>query len=163
MTKNSFLIAAIIGLLLVGGGGFAFYTMKMNSSNFRGIAFPVKPVKDDVRKEWAKGFKEVLSQEDVLQAIVDETDYASKVEVSPDEAVSHLKKAIKVRIKSSNDTIEIGLMGKRKYDKAIQEVAPVVYEKGVAAMVSSVANFRDYEENLRKVRAEAEAEKQGSE
>ena len=42
MNKKTFLVTAILGLILVGGSGFGFYTWKMNANSFKGIAIPLK-------------------------------------------------------------------------------------------------------------------------
>ena len=81
MTKKLFFITALIGLILVGGLGFGYYTMKMNANSFKGIALPVKGLDDELSKKWEEAFESALKDEDLLKVIVDETNYAAELDV----------------------------------------------------------------------------------
>lgn len=153
MTKKLFFITALIGLILVGGAGFGYYTMKMNANSFKGIALPVKGLDDEQCKKWEKTFESVLEDEDLLKVIVDESDYAAKLDLPADEAVAHLKDAIRVRFVKRKDSIEIGLVGKRKQDDALVEISNVIYRKSQEAVVEEDLTFEEY---LRFLRQQAE-------
>ncbi len=144
MNSKKLAIFAIIGLLIVGGAGFGYYTMKMNAPSFKGIAIPVKGVEDELVEKWVKGFQSVLERDDVLQAIVDKTEYAAKLEVPAGEAVEHLRKAIKVDHKKRLKAINIGLMGKRKQDEQLAKIGEEIYraaEKEVAIIEPTFLEF----------------------
>lgn len=144
MNSKKLAILAIVGLLIIGGAGFGYYTMKMNAPSFKGIAIPVKGVEEDMAKKWVEAFQAVLEREEVLQSIVDTTEYAAKLEVAEGEAANHLKEAIKVRYKRRNNTIEIGLVGKRKQDEALAKIGTEIYrasEKEVAMLEPTFLQF----------------------
>ena len=150
MNKKTFLVTAIVGFLFVGGVGFALYTMKMNANSFKGMAIPVhQSLPPELSKSWESAFQEVLSDEAILQEIVDETQYAEKLGVPPEEAVSHLKEAIKVRFVKGKNSIEIGLVGKRKQDDDLIKIGKILYERGVENVVKKAPSFRKYLDKMR--------------
>ena len=157
MNKKTFLVTAIIGFLFVGGVGFGFYTMKMNANSFRGIAIPVKGLPPELCEKWESAFQEVLSEEAVLQEIVDETDYAEKLGVPSEEAVSHLKEAIKVRFVKRNNWIEIGLVGKRKQNEDLMKIAELLHERGAENVVKKSPSFQQYLDLISKQRADTQS------
>jgi hypothetical protein len=135
MSSKKLAILAILGLLVIGGAGFGYYTMKMNEPSFKGVAIPVKGVEDETVDKWVEGFQTVLARDEVLQAIVDKTDYSAKLEIPTGEAVDHLQNAIKVEHKKRSNMIAIGLMGKRKQDEYLVKIGEEIYraaEKEVA-------------------------------
>ena len=143
MNKKTFLITALIGLILVGGVGFGYWTMRMNANVFIGIAIPVKGLDEEVCKKWEKAFEEALADEDLLQVIVEESDYASTLDVSAGEAVADLKGAIRVRYRRSG-SLEVGFLCKKKYFDAMGGVAGVVYEIAQKAVASKEPTFKEY-------------------
>jgi hypothetical protein len=150
MNKKTFLVTAIVGFLFVGGVGFALYTMKMNANSFKGMAIPVhQSLPPELSKSWESAFQEVLSDEAILQEIVDETQYAEKLGVPSEEAVSHLKEAIKVRFVKGKNSIEIGLVGKRKQDDDLIKIGKILYERGVENVVRKAPSFRKYLDKMR--------------
>jgi hypothetical protein len=150
MNKKTFLVTAIVGFLFVGGVGFALYTMKMNANSFKGMAIPVhQSLPPELSKSWESAFQEVLSDEAILQEIVDETQYAEKLGVPSEEAVSHLKEAIKVRFVKGKNSIEIGLVGKRKQDDDLIKIGKILYERGVENVVKKAPSFRKYLDKMR--------------
>ena len=150
MNKKTFLVTAIVGFLFVGGVGFALYTMKMNANSFKGMAIPVhQSLPPELSKSWESAFQEVLSDEAILQEIVDETQYAEKLGVPSEEAVSHLKKAIKVRFVKGKNSIEIELVGKRKQDDDLIKIGKILYERGVENVVKKAPSFRKYLDKMR--------------
>ncbi|MGB2454409.1 MAG: hypothetical protein ACPIG7_07440 [Akkermansiaceae bacterium] len=144
MNKKTFLVTAIIGFLFVGGVAFGFYTMKMNANSFRGIAIPVKGLPPELCEKWESAFQEVLSEEAVLQEIVDETDYSEKLDVQAEEAVTHLKDAIKVRFVKRKDSIEIGLVGKRKQNEDLTKIAEYLYRRSTEDVAKKEPSFLQY-------------------
>lgn len=150
MNKKTFLVTAIVGFLFVGGVGFALYTMKMNANSFKGMAIHVhQSLPPELSKSWESAFQEVLSDEAILQEIVDETQYAEKLGVPSEEAVSHLKEAIKVRFVKGKNSIEIGLVGKRKQDDDLIKIGKILYERGVENVVRKAPSFRKYLDKMR--------------
>ena len=150
MNKKTFLVTAIVGFLFVGGVGFALYTMKMNANSFKGMAIPVKGLQTELCEDWEAAFQEVLSNEAILQEIADETQYAQKLGVPSEEAVSHLKEAIKVRFVKGKNSIEIGLVGKRKQNKDLMKIAKLLYERGVENVVKKSPSFQQYRDLVNK-------------
>jgi len=148
MNKKTFLVTAILGLILVGGSVFGFITWKMNANSFKGIAIPLKglngELKDKLGDRWESAFQKVLSDEEVLKEIAEETEYAAKLGVPSDEAVSHLKEAIKVRFVKRKDSIEIGLVGKRKQNEDLTKIAEFIYMRAVKDVVEDEPSFRQY-------------------
>ena len=150
MNKKTFLVTAIVGFLFVGGVGFALYTMKMNANSFKGMAISFhQSLPLELSKSWESAFQEVLSDEAILQEIVDETQYAEKLGVPSEEAVSHLKEAIKVRFVKGKNSIEIGLVGKRKQDDDLIKIGKILYERGVENVVKKAPSFRKYLDKMR--------------
>ena len=152
MNKRSFLISALVGLLLLGGAGFAYYTMKMNAPAFRGRAIPVKGLPDDLVKSWETAFQEALQNEEVLGAIVEESGYAEKLKIPAEEAVAHLKEAARVRLKNAKGTIEVGLVGKRKNDEALKGIALVLYEEAEKEVLEIAPSYQEYLDEVSKKR-----------
>ena len=124
--------------------------MKMNANSFKGMAIPVhQSLPPELSKSWESAFQEVLSDEAILQEIVDETQYAEKLGVPSEEAVSHLKEAIKVRFVKGKNSIEIGLVGKRKQDDDLIKIGKILYERGVENVVKKAPSFRKYLDKMR--------------
>ena len=144
MTKRAVLIVAVLGLLVLGGGYFGWKLYSGGQPAFRGRAIPVKGLPEELVESWEESFTKALDDEKVLQLIVDESDYASKLEVSADGAVDHLRKAVRVRVKNSSKTIEIGLVGKRKEDEDLKGIAKVLYEKAEKKVLEASPSFQDY-------------------
>ena len=157
MNKKTFLVTAIVGLLFVGGVGFAYYTMRMNANSFKAIAIPVNGVPIELCESWESAFQKALSDEVILQEIADETEYAEKLGVPPEEAVSHLKEAIKVRFVKRNNWIEIGLVGKRKQNEDLMKIAELLHERGVENVVKKAPSFQQYLDEISKQRAAAQS------
>ena len=161
MNKKTFLVTAILGLILVGGAGFGFYSWKMNANSFKGISVPVNGLREDLKDElsqkWEAAFQEVLSDEVVLKEIVEETEYAAKMGVPSDEAVSHLKDAVKVRYRKRKDAIEVGLVGKRKQDDDLAKIADFIYKRAAKEVVLKEPSFQQYLDLAGKAREEAKA------
>ena len=155
MNKKVLLITAFIGLLLLGGAGFGIYMMKMNENSFKGTALPVAKDNDEMTERWVESFKKVLQDESVLKSIVEDTDYATKLDVSPDEAVEHLKEAIKVRYVRRSDQIHIGLTGKRKQNDDLEDIALKIFEKSKDEVAFDDPSFRTYLERLEEAREKA--------
>ncbi len=144
MNKKTFLVTAIVGFLFAGGVGFAIYTMKESEDSFKGIAFPVNGVPIEYCESWESAFQKALSDEAILQEIADETEYAEKLGVPSEEAVSHLKEAIKVRFVKRNNRIEIGLMGKKKQNEDLVKMAKLLYETAVRNVVKTEPTLQRY-------------------
>ena len=159
MNKKTFLVTAIIGFLFVGGVGFGYYTLKMNANSFKAIAIPVKGLPTELCEGWEAAFQEVLSNEAILQEIADETQYAEKLGVPSEEAVSHLKEAIKVRFVKRNNWIEIGLVGKRKQNEDLMKIAELLHERGAENVVKKTPSFQQYLDELNKQKAKGKKEK----
>jgi hypothetical protein len=158
MNKKTFLVTAIVGLLFVGGVGFAYYTMKMNANSYKAIAIPIhQSLAPELYESWESAFEEVLSDEAILQEIADETQYAEKLGVPAEEAVSHLKEAIKVRFVKRNNWIEIGLVGKRKQNEDLMKIAELLHERGVENVVKKAPSFQQYLDEISKQRAAAQS------
>ncbi|MDB4675984.1 toxin-antitoxin system YwqK family antitoxin, partial [Akkermansiaceae bacterium] len=134
----------------LGGVGFAYYTMKMNEDSFKAIAIPVEGLPTELCEDWEAAFQEVLSNEAILQEIADETQYAEKLGVPSEEAVSHLKEAIKVRFVKRNNWIEIGLVGKRKQNEDLMKIAELLHERGAENVVKKTPSFQQYLDELNK-------------
>ena len=144
MNKKTFLVTAIIGFLFVGGVGFGYYTLKMNANSFKAIAIPVKGLPTELCEDWEVAFQEVLSNEAILQEIADETKYAEKLGVPSEEAVSHLKDAINVRFVKRKDSIEIGLVGKRKQNEDLTKIAEYLYRRSTEDVAKKEPSFLQY-------------------
>jgi len=138
MNGKKLAILTIIGLLVLGGAGFGYYTMKMNAESFRGIEVSVKGVEDEEVESWVSAFSSALKGEDVLKAIAEKSDYANTVGISEGEAVQHLREAIKVKRSMPRRTIQIGLNGKRKQNTQLDEISRVIL--GLAAPVVATQN-----------------------
>ncbi|MDA7521915.1 toxin-antitoxin system YwqK family antitoxin [Akkermansiaceae bacterium] len=143
----------------LGGVGFAYYTMKMNEDSFKAIAIPVEGLPTELCEDWEAAFHEVLSNEAILQEIADETQYAEKLGVPSEEAVSHLKEAIKVRFVKRNNWIEIGLVGKRKQNEDLMKIAELLHERGAENVVKKTPSFQQYLDELNKQKAKGKKEK----
>lgn len=138
------LISAIVGLVVMGGAVFGWMWYSGNQSAFRGRAISVELVSDIYAEDWEKAFKAALNKDEVLQEIIAESDYASLLEISDGEALAHLRKATVVRHKNSNNTIEVGLIGKRKQDEALKTISMVLYERAEKEVIYTTPSFQDY-------------------
>lgn len=158
MNKRTLLIAALVGLLIVGGAGYAYYAMKMNAPAFRGRAIPVKTLDEELVTQWTEAFEKALQNEDVLQEIVEESGYGSLLDVPDGEAVDHLKEAVRVRFRSRNDSIEVGLVGKRKDDEKLKDIALILYQKAEAKTVEIAPSFQAYLDAVAEARERAQSQ-----
>ena len=143
----------------LGGVGFAYYTMRMNANSFKAIAIPVKGLPTELCEDWEAAFQEVLSNEAILQEIADETQYAQKLGVPSEEAVSHLKEAIKVRFVKHNNWIEIGLVGKKRQNEDLLKIAELLHETAVENVVKKAPSFQQYLDELSKQKAKGKKDK----
>ena len=157
MNKKTFLVTAIIGFLFVGGVGFGLYTFKMNEDSFRAMAIPVNGLPIELCENWESAFQKALSDEAILQDIVDETEYAEKLGVPPEEAVSHLKKAIKVEFVKRNNWIQIGLMGKRRQNEDLEKIAELLHETAIKNYLNIEPSYQPYFDALKKQQAAAKS------
>ena len=159
MNKKTFLVTAIIGFLFVGGVGFGLYTWKENAPSIRAIAIPVNGLPTELCEGWEAAFQEVLSDEAILQDIADETEYAEKLGVPPEEAVSHLKKAIKVEFVKRKNWIQIGLWGKKRQNDDLLKIAELLHETAVENVVKKAPSFQQYLDELNKQKAKVKKDK----
>ncbi|MGB0327565.1 MAG: hypothetical protein ACPGJR_08515 [Akkermansiaceae bacterium] len=144
MKKRVMLISAIVGLVVMGGAVFGWMWYSGNQSAFRGRAIPVKGLPEAMVKSWRDAFKDALNNDEVLEEIIAKSDYASSLEISGGEALENLRKAAVVRLKNSNDTIEIGLIGKRKQDDALKTISRILYERAEKEVIHTTPSFQDY-------------------
>lgn len=144
MNKRMMLISAIVGLVVMGGAVFGWMWYSGNQSAFRGRAIPVEGLPEPMVKSWRDAFKDALNNDEVLQEIIAKSDYASSLGISEGEALENLRKAAVVRLKNSNDTIEIGLIGKRKQDDALKTISRVLYERAEKEVIHTTPSFQDY-------------------
>ncbi len=157
MNKKTFLVTAIIGFLFVGGVGFGYYTLKMNANSFKAIAIPINGLPTELCENWEAAFQEVLSDEAILQDIANETEYAEKLGVPPEEAVSHLKKAIKVEFVKRKNWIQIGLWGKKRQNDDLLKIAELLHETAVENIVKIEPSFQQYLDAIKKQQAAAKS------
>lgn len=157
MNKKTFLVTAIIGFLFVGGVGFGLYTWKENAPSIRAIAIPVNGLPIELCESWESAFQKALSDEAILQEIADETEYAEKLGVPPEEAVSHLKKAIKVEFVKRKNWIEIGLWGKKRQNEDLEKIAELLHETAVENIVKIEPSFQQYLDAIKKQQAAAKS------
>jgi hypothetical protein len=157
MNKKTFLVTAIIGFLFVGGVGFGLYTWKENAPSIRAIAIPVNGLPIELCESWESAFQKALSDEAILQEIVDETEYAEKLGVPPEEAVSHLKKAIKVEFVKRKNWIQIGLWGKKRQNEDLEKIAELLHETAVENIVKIEPSFQQYLDAIKKQQAAAKS------
>ena len=157
MNKKTFLVTAIIGFLFVGGVGFGYYTLKMNANSFKAIAIPINGLPTELCENWEAAFQEVLSDEAILQDIANETKYAEKLGVPPEEAVSHLNKAIKVEFVKRKNWIQIGLWGKKRQNEDLLKIAELLHETAVENIVKIEPSFQQYLDAIEKQQAAAKS------
>ena len=74
-----------------------------------------------------------------------------------EEAVSHLKEAIKVRFVKRNNWIEIGLVGKRKQNEDLMKIAELLHETAVENIVKIEPSFQQYLDAIKKQQAAAKS------
>ncbi|YCM44337.1 hypothetical protein V2O64_23820 [Verrucomicrobiaceae bacterium 227] len=127
MNSKKLVTIAIVVILLLGGAAFGLYTMKKNAPSFRGIGINVKGQPEEVCQDWEAKLKEAVSHDDVLKWVVENADYAAKMEIPAEAAYDDLKGRVAVRYKRQKDVIEVGLTGKRKEDEKLGEVANKLY------------------------------------
>ncbi|HCQ80307.1 MAG TPA: hypothetical protein DIV46_10060, partial [Verrucomicrobiales bacterium] len=89
--------------------------------------------------------------------IADETEYAEKLGVPPEEAVSHLKKAIKVEFVKRKNWIEIGLWGKKRQNEDLEKIAELLHETAVENIVKIEPSFQQYLDAIKKQQAAAKS------
>ena len=157
MNKKTFLVTAIIGFLFVGGVGFGLYTFKMNEDSFRAMAIPVNGLPIELCENWESAFQKALSDEAILQEIADETEYAEKLGVPPEEAVSHLNKAIKVEFVKRKNWIQIGLWGKKRQNEELEKIVELLHETAVENIVKIEPSFQQYLDAIEKQQAAAKS------
>jgi len=141
MSSKKLAAIAILAVLLLGGAGFGFYTMKQNAPSFRGIGVNVKGQPEDVCQDWETKLKDAVSREDVLKWVIENADYAAKMEVPAGEAYDDLKGRVAVRYKKQKDLIEVGLTGKRKEDEKLGEISNELYREAAILVAKEDASF----------------------
>lgn len=95
-------------------------------------------------RNWQDAFEKALAKDEVLQAIIDESNYASSLGISEGAALGHLRKAVVVRFKNTKKTIEVGLVGKRKQDEALKEISKVLYQAAEKDVLDTTPSFQAY-------------------
>jgi len=148
MSSKKLAILAIIGLLIVGGAGFGYYTMKMNTENFRGIEVSIKGVEEEQVESWVKAFQTALKRDDVAQAIVEKSGYVERLGVPEGEAVKHLKDAAVVKVSKKSKAIQIGLNGKRKQNAELDEISRTIFNIAAVVAAELEPDFADYYRKL---------------
>jgi hypothetical protein len=150
MNSKKLAIAAILGLLLLGAAGFGIYTKKMNTVGFRGIGLTVQGVEQETVDDWVNTFNEVLKEEEVLQAIIEKSDYVAKLGVPEGEAVAHLREAANVNFSKTRNTIQIGLMGKRKNNAALDGISNDVFNAAAPQVAQLKPEFGAHYQRISK-------------
>ena len=77
----------------------------------------------------------------------------------PEEAVSHLKKAIKVEFVKRKNWIQIGLWGKKRQNGDLEKIAELLHETAVENVVKKAPSFQQYLDELNKQKAKVKKDK----
>ena len=85
--------------------------------------------------------KEAVSRDDVLNWVVENADYAAKMEIPAGEAFNDLKGRVAVRYKRQKDVIEVGLTGKRKEDEKLGEISNELYRVAASLVAKEDSSF----------------------
>ena len=141
MNSKTVAMIAVLAVLLLGGAGFGVYTMKQNAPSFRGIGVNVKGQPEDVCDDWETKLKDAASRDDVLKFVVEQVDYAGKMDVPAEEAFNDLKSRVAVRYKKHKDIIEFGLTGKRKEDEKLTEISGELYRVAASLVAKDDSAF----------------------
>ena len=99
-----------------------------------------------------------MKNEKVLQTIIEESDYAARLDVPPDQALAHLKEAVRVRFKNRTDTIEVGLVGKRKEDAELLHISEVLFKAAEVQVLEIAPSFEAYMKAVAEARERAASE-----
>ncbi len=135
MNTKKLLIFTVVAILALGGAGFGVYSMKMNAPQFQGIGVDVRGQSDEVIESWETAFQKAVKREDLLKAVIEKSDYATKMGVSGDAAMEDLRKRATARYKSHKSMIEVGVTGQRKEIEALKAISTLVYQ-GAAEVVA---------------------------
>ena len=115
---------------------------------FRGIGVSVKGVEKEQVDDWIKTFETVLERDEVLQVILEESDYAAKLGVPEGEALAHLKEAIKVSFSKNHGTIVVGLIGKHKQNTQLNEISQRIFSNAAPLVAEIRPGFGVYYQKL---------------
>ena len=117
--------------LLVGGGGFAYWTYKQNRPNPVWVPLLInRELTDDKRQEMAIDLKEKLSKSEILNKVSSDLGLARKWNLPSDEsAAQEIKKRLFVKIGEADSpegklpSINIGVEGSRRETAISGEIA----------------------------------------
>lgn len=148
MSSKKLVMIGLLVVLLLGGGAFGVYTMKINASSYRAMALPVQGQSKEVCKEWVEKMEEIAAQEAFLKWVVEKSDYSSVMGVPEGEAQKDLSNRIKIKYNQQRSRIEIGLNGKRKNDDKLNQVAKVIHEGCVGTLAKAEPAFEEHLESV---------------
>ena len=118
-------------ILMVGGGGFAYWTYKQNRPNPVWVPLLInRELTDDKRQEIAIDLKEKLSKSEILNKVSSDLGLARKWNLPSDEsAAQEIKKRLFVKIGEADSpegklpSINIGVEGSRREAAISGEIA----------------------------------------
>lgn len=124
-------IGAVAMILLLGGGGFAYWNYKQNLPNPVWVPLPTKPeMTDGQREKFAKELKAKLIEPETLTKISKELNLAQKWKMASDEtAAAEISKRLFVRPGEADlptgriPSMNIGVDGPRKDAAVSGEIA----------------------------------------
>lgn len=144
MSSKKIAMIGILVVLLLGGGAFGVYTMKMNAASYRAMVLPVNGQPKEICKEWESTLQEIVENDEFLKWAVEKSNYASVMEIPEDQAVEDLKDRVEVRYKQQRKRIEIGLTGKRKEDEKLNQIAKVLHEGAIGTLAKNDSSFESF-------------------
>jgi len=148
MNGNKLAVIGVVALLLVGGGGFGVYSMKMSAPSYRALPLTTAGQQKERCKEWADKLEAIAQREEFLVWVVEQSDYASLMGLAEGDAVNDLSKRIQIRYRQQSDRIEIGVKGKRKEDDQLNKVAKVIHSACIGTLAKADSDFGAYIQSL---------------
>ena len=143
-------IIAILGILALCAVGYFIYDKKQNAVGLRVIPISVSGVETDVVERWVSTFQEVLKHDEVLQKIVNDSDYAAKLEIPDGEAVESFRSAVKVSHSTSHRAITVGLSGKLKDSAILDTISRSVFDVVAPIVAAKEPSFGAHLQSLQK-------------
>jgi len=145
-------IIAILGIIALCAIGYFIYDKKQNAVGTRAIPISVSGVEAEVVERWVNVFQTVLKNDEVLERIISDSDYAAKLEIPEEEALESLRNAVRISHSTSRRAITIGLSGKKKYSEELNTISQQIFNVSGQIVASRDPAFGSHFKKLQETR-----------
>ncbi len=130
MSSRILAIGAIVIMLLLGGAGFAVYTMKMNKPVERWVAFPLGGLGEPQRQAWVNEWAAISDDDEILRRVVQKQSIASEWGLSDDgAAIAELRERKVVDLYTDGESMRVMITGTRRELDFLNKISGVLFQE----------------------------------